>query len=46
MSERYSQEEAAKAWKEEVTLAYELRNDLLADLRFAYRKRENLRRSE
>ncbi|WP_271784733.1 hypothetical protein [Aquimarina algiphila] len=42
MSERYSQEEAAKIWKEKSPKAYELRNDLLADLRFAYRKRPDL----
>lgn len=42
MKERYSQEEAAKAWKEESPKAYEFRNDLLADLRFAFRKRPDL----
>ncbi|SHJ09499.1 hypothetical protein [Aquimarina spongiae] len=40
--ERYSQEEAAKAWKEESPKAYEFRNDLLADMRFAFRKRPDL----
>jgi len=42
MKERYSQEEAAKAWKEESPKAYTFRNDLLADLRFAFRKRTDL----
>ncbi|WP_025665358.1 hypothetical protein [Aquimarina megaterium] len=42
MKERYSQEEAAKAWREESPKAYEFRNDLLADLRFAFRKRMDL----
>ncbi len=42
ISERYGQEEAAKEWKTIAPAAYELRNDLLADLRFAYRKREDL----
>ncbi|WP_143273569.1 hypothetical protein [Aquimarina sp. MAR_2010_214] len=42
MKERYSQEEAAKAWREESPKAYEFRNDLLADLRFAFRKRLDL----
>lgn len=42
MKERYSQEEAAKLWKEESPKAYALRDDLLADLRFAYRKRTDL----
>ncbi|WP_074405805.1 hypothetical protein [Aquimarina megaterium] len=42
MKERYSQEEAAKAWREESPRAYEFRNDLLADLRFAFRKRLDL----
>lgn len=42
MKERYSQEEAAKAWREESPKAYEFRNDLLADLRFAFRKRPDL----
>jgi hypothetical protein len=42
MKERYSQEEAAKAWKENSFKAYEFRNDLLADLRFAFRKRLDL----
>ncbi len=40
--ERYSQEEAAKTWREEAPKAYEFRNDLLADLRFAFRKRPDL----
>lgn len=40
--ERYSQEEAAKAWKEESPKAHGLRNDLLADMRFAFRKRPDL----
>jgi hypothetical protein len=42
MKERYSQEAAAKAWKEESPKAYEFRNDLLADLRFTFRKRPDL----
>ncbi|MEW7289949.1 hypothetical protein [Aquimarina sp. 2304DJ70-9] len=42
MKERYNQEEAAKAWKEKSPKAYEFRNDLLADLRFAFRKRPDL----
>lgn len=42
LSERYSQEEALKTWRQESPVAYELRDDLLADLRFAYRKREDL----
>ncbi|GAA4278575.1 hypothetical protein [Aquimarina mytili] len=42
MKERYSKEEAAKAWREESPKAYEFRNDLLADLRFAFRKRPDL----
>ncbi len=40
--ERYSQEEALKEWREESPKAYEFRNDLLADLRFAFRKRPDL----
>ncbi len=40
--ERYSQEEAAKTWKEESPKAYAFRNDLLADMRFAFRKRPDL----
>ncbi|GAA4276543.1 hypothetical protein [Aquimarina mytili] len=42
MKERYNQEEAAKAWKEQSPKAYAFRNDLLADLRFAFRKRPDL----
>lgn len=42
MKERYSQEEAAKTWREEAPKAYTFRNDLLADLRFAFRKRPDL----
>ena len=42
VAERYGQEEATRAWKEESPKAYEFRNDLLADLRFAYRKRADL----
>ncbi|WP_109437139.1 hypothetical protein [Aquimarina sp. AU119] len=42
MKERYSQEEALKTWREESPKAYEFRNDLLADLRFAFRKRSDL----
>ncbi|WP_108807864.1 hypothetical protein [Aquimarina spinulae] len=42
MKERYSQEEASKVWKEKSPKAYEFRNDLLADLRFTFRKRPDL----
>ncbi|WP_438422224.1 hypothetical protein [Aquimarina macrocephali] len=42
MKERYSREEASKVWKEKSPKAYEFRNDLLADLRFAFRKRPDL----
>ncbi|MEW7277471.1 hypothetical protein ABW636_02615 [Aquimarina sp. 2201CG1-2-11] len=42
IAERYGQEEATKTWKEQSPIAYEFRNDLLADLRFAYRKRADL----
>ncbi len=42
MKERYSQEEAAKEWKEEAPKAYTFRNDLLADFRFAFRRRSDL----
>ncbi|WP_378174920.1 hypothetical protein [Aquimarina sp. SS2-1] len=42
MKERYGREEAAKKWKEESPKAYEFRDDLLADFRFAYRKRADL----
>ena len=40
--ERYNQEAAAKAWKKEAPKAYTFRSDLLADLRFAFRKRPDL----
>ncbi|WP_299311408.1 hypothetical protein [uncultured Aquimarina sp.] len=42
MKERFGQEEAAKAWKEESPKAYDLRDGLLADFRFAYRRRPDL----
>lgn len=42
MKERYTQEEALKQWSNQSPEAYTLRDDLLADLRFAYRKREDL----
>ena len=40
--ERYGQEEAARAWKEESPKAHAFRDDLLADMRFAFRKRPDL----
>lgn len=42
VSERYNQEEAQKQWKATAPTAYELRDDLLADFRYAFRKREDL----
>lgn len=42
VKERYSQEEANKIWKEESPKAYELRDDLLDDFRYAFRKRKDL----
>ncbi|MAQ75616.1 MAG: hypothetical protein CL613_04705 [Aquimarina sp.] len=42
MKERFGREEASKVWKEESPKAFELRNDLLADFRYAYRKNANL----
>ena len=42
MKERFGREEAIKVWKEESPRAYEMRNDLIADFRFAYRKNENV----
>lgn len=42
MSQRHSQEEAQRNWKTAALAAYELRNDLLADFRFAFRKRDDL----
>ncbi|MEW7290636.1 hypothetical protein [Aquimarina sp. 2304DJ70-9] len=42
VSERYGQEEANKAWKEQSPKAYELRDDLLDDFRYAFRKRPDL----
>ncbi|WP_128755274.1 hypothetical protein [Aquimarina sediminis] len=42
VSERFSLEEANKAWKEKSTLAFELRDDLLNDFRYAFRKRNDL----
>ncbi len=40
--ERYGQEEANIAWKEQSVAAYKLRDDLLDDFRYAYRKRADL----
>jgi hypothetical protein len=37
-AERHKQEEAAKSWSEKAPLAYDLRNTLLHDFRFAFRK--------
>jgi hypothetical protein len=37
-----SQQEAQKEWAEQAPLAYDFRNDLLASMRFAYRKDEAL----
>jgi hypothetical protein len=37
-----SQQEAQKQWAEQAPLAYELRDDLLASMRFAYRKDDAL----
>ncbi|GAA4274322.1 hypothetical protein U6A24_15200 [Aquimarina gracilis] len=42
ISERYSQEEANKTWKLESPKAYQLRDDLLDDFRYAFRKRPDL----
>ncbi|MBP2833496.1 hypothetical protein J8281_14975 [Aquimarina sp. U1-2] len=42
VKERYSQEEATKSWKKESPKAYEFRDDLLADMRFAFRKRPDV----
>ncbi len=42
ISERYSQEEANKTWREESPKAYQLRDDLLDDFRYAFRKRTDL----
>ena len=42
VSERYSQEEAQRNWKAAAPTAYELRDDLLADFRYAFRKRDDL----
>ncbi len=42
VSERYGQEEANKTWKEVSPAAYGLRDDLLDDFRYAYRKRTDL----
>lgn len=41
-AERNSQEEAAQNWREESPAAYDLRNTLLHDFRYAYRNREDL----
>lgn len=41
-AERFTREEAAKKWAEDSPLAYELRDDLLDDLRFAFRKNPQL----
>lgn len=40
--ERFSQEAAQKEWKEKSHLAFDLRDRLLHDLRYAYRKDSNL----
>lgn len=42
MSGRYGKDEAQKNWKDVAPAAYELRDDLLADFRYAFRKREDL----
>ncbi len=42
ISERYSQEEANKIWNEASPKAYKLRDDLLDDFRYAFRKRKDL----
>ncbi|MEL6561562.1 MAG: hypothetical protein AAFQ94_25460 [Bacteroidota bacterium] len=39
---RYSQEEAERQWDERSGVAYELKDDLIADYRFAFRYREDL----
>jgi len=41
-SERYSLEEATKKWKETAPKAYQLRDNLLDDFRYAFRKQKNL----
>ncbi|MCP5102368.1 MAG: hypothetical protein GY950_03265 [bacterium] len=40
--ERNTREEAERLWRERSPLAYKLRNDLLRDFRFAYRKDDDL----
>ncbi len=40
--ERNSREEAERLWRERSPLAYKLRDDLLRDFRFAYRKDEDI----
>jgi len=40
--ERFTREEAEKMWKEKSPFAYKLRDDLLKDFRFAYRKIDDL----
>lgn len=42
VSERNAQEEAQKAWEADSPGAYELRDDLLATFRYAFRKRNDL----
>ncbi len=42
ISERYGREEAQKNWKEAAPKAYQLRDDLLDDFRYAFRKRSDL----
>ncbi|WP_108869383.1 hypothetical protein [Aquimarina aquimarini] len=42
MKERYDREDAVKVWNAKSPDAYTFRNDLLADLRFAFRKRSDL----
>jgi len=42
IGERNTREEAERLWRERSPIAYKLRNDLLRDFRFAYRKDEDL----
>ena len=42
ITKRFTKEEAGKLWKEKSPGAYELRNELLHDLRFAYRNNAEL----
>jgi uncharacterized coiled-coil DUF342 family protein len=41
-AERNTQEEAAQKWKEKAPLAYDLRDTLIHDFRYAYREREDI----